>query len=454
MIKTRVKPNHIIIFSFISASFIGALLLSMPFSIANSASIPFIDALFTASSAVCVTGLVVKNIGAFFSLPGQMIILTLIQLGGLGIMTFSTAFAIILGRRLTLKETVIMQNALDNQKVDGFRSLIKYILLVTFCIELIGAALLYTHWHLTLSYSRPHTLYTSIFHAVSAFCNAGFSLYPDNLAGFRSDVVVNMIITSLVLLGGIGFIVLLDLPKLKFWRKDRVKYFSKISLQSKLAITVTIALIILGMAGILFFEWNNTLQGMPLKEKLLCGYFHSVTPRTAGFNTLPVQRFTSPTLLINIGLMFIGASPGSTGGGIKTVTFIVLLAAAVAMLKNRNRVTAFKKTIPRAIFRRAFIIVLMGVSWIFLATIAICAIESSKLGSSNFALKNLFEVASAFGTVGLSTGITPALAPLSKLVIIFTMWIGRIGTLTLAFAIATSEESPQYIYPEERIMVG
>lgn len=450
----RVKPSRIVVISFILSSLIGAILLSLPVSHRSGEDISFIDALFTSTSAVCVTGLVVKDTGGFFTSFGQAVILLLIQLGGIGIMTFSTAFAVLLGRRLTIKETVVMQNALDSQKVEGFPSLLKHIILVTLGIEAIGAAMLYAKWHLTSGWSKLHILYTSVFHSVSAFCNAGFSLYSNNLEAFKSDVAVNLIVTTLIILGGIGFIVLLDLPKLKFWKKDRLRYFSRISLQSKLAIAVTVILILIGTAGILFFEWNNTLKDMPLKDKLLAGYFHSVTPRTAGFNVLPVEKFTSPTLLLTIVLMFIGASPGSTGGGIKTVTLAVLLAAAVAMLKNRNRITVFKKTVPRAIFRRAFIISLMSIAWVFFVAIAVCIIETPKICHADFALKNLFEVVSAFGTVGLSAAMTSTLAPLSKLLLIFTMWIGRVGPLALALAIATAEEPPAYIYPEERIMVG
>jgi len=450
----RIKPSQIIVVSFLAASFIGALLLCLPVSTNLGQPISFIDALFTSTSAVCVTGLVVKETGSFFSIFGQSVILLLIQLGGLGIMTFSTAFAILLGRRLTIKETVIMQNALDNQKVEGFRQLIKHIIFVTLAIEAAGALLLYIKWHLTLGLSKSQILYSSVFHAISAFCNAGFSLYSDNLASFKSDVAVNLIITTLIIAGGIGFIVLLDLPKLKFYRRDRIKYLSKISLQTKLAIATTAILIITGMLFVLLFEWDNTLAGMPLKDKLLCGYFHSVTPRTAGFNTLPVEKFVSPTLFITIALMFIGASPGSTGGGIKTVTLAVLLAAAVAMLKGRNRITVFKKSVPRPIFRRAFVISLISLAWVFFVTVAICIIEAPKICQSDFALKNLFEVVSAFGTVGLSAALTPTLAPLSKLLLIITMWVGRVGPLTLAFAIVSAEETPSYIYPEERIMVG
>lgn len=450
----RLKPAQIIVISFISAGLIGAVLLSLPISARDAGGINFIDALFTSTSAICVTGLIVKDTGTFFTPFGQLVILTLIQLGGIGIMTFSTAFAIILGRRLTIKEAVIMQNALDNQKVEGFRNLIKYIVLVTFCIEAAGAALLYAKWHITSSWSRPHILYSSIFHSISAFCNAGFSLYSDSLVRFKLDIAVNLIFTTLIILGGIGFVVLLDIPKLKFWRKDRIKYYSKISLQSKLAITMSVILILIGMAFILLFEWNNTLAGMTLKDKLLNGYFHSVTPRTAGFSTLPVEKFTSPTLLASIALMFIGASPGSTGGGVKTLTLMVLMAAAVAMMRNRDRISVFKKTVPRAIFRRAFIIFFMSVAWVFFATIAVCMIESEKIYGVNFAIKNLFEVVSAFGTVGLSAGVTPTLAPLSKLLITLTMLVGRIGPMTLALAIATAEERPAYVYPEERIMVG
>ncbi len=454
MPRRPIKPNQIIVLSFICASIIGAVILCLPISTRGSEPISIVDALFTSTSAVCVTGLTVKDTGAFFTPFGQIAILTLIQLGGLGIMTFSTAFAVLLGRRLTIKETVIMRDALDNQKVSGFPSLIKHILLVTFLIEFLGALLLFFRWHISLGRSVAYTIYTSIFHSVAAFCNAGFSLFSDNLCSFSSDAPVTLIITSLIILGGIGFVVLLDVPKLKFYRKDRIKYLSKISLQSKLAVSATVILIVIGMIFILLFEWGNTLKGMPLKEKLLCSYFHSVTPRTAGFNTLPVEKFASPTLFVTIVLMFIGAAPGSTGGGIKTVTLAVLLAAAVAIVKNRDRITVFKKTVPRPIFRRAFIISLLSLGWVFFVTIVICLIESSRLGQPDFALRNIFEAVSAFGTVGLSAALTPTLSGASKALLIITMLLGRVGPLTLALAIATVEQPSTYTYPEERIMVG
>jgi len=448
----RLNPPQAIIGSFLLAIFVGTILLSLPIS--TYTGIKLVDAIFTATSATCVTGLVVKDTASFFTPFGQIVILCLIQLGGLGIMTFSTAFAIILGRKLTIKDNLVVQSALDHHKVENLRSLIKYILLLTFTIELIGAGLLYLKWSNNLEINNLRIAYESIFHSVSAFCNAGFSLYKDSFSGFRSDASINLIMTSLIILGGLGFLVLIDLRNIKFLKKGPRFFFSKLSLQTKMVLLISFCLILLAFVGMFILEGNNTLAGMSLKEKILSCYFHSVTPRTAGFNTLPTARFASPTLFLLLIFMFIGASPGSTGGGVKTATIGVLIAAVWAMMKNRGRISMFRKSIPRTIFRRAFVILLLSLSWVFVFTFLLSIAEGKNISSGNFLINNLFEVTSAFGTVGLTTGITQGLSVLGKALITVTMLVGRIGPLTLAMAVAVREEKVSFIYPEERIMVG
>jgi len=449
----KLNPPQAIIASFLMAILAGSILLSLP--VATYGGIKPVDAIFTATSATCVTGLIVKDTGSFFTPFGQMVILSLIQLGGLGIMTFSTAFAILLGRKLTIKDTLVVKSALDQSHVENLRGLIKYILILTITIEAIGVALLYFKWSNVMPGSSLEVLYHSVFHSVSAFCNAGFSLYKDSFARFRSDVYINMVMTGLIIIGGLGFLVLLDLRNLKFLKRGIHAFSSRLSLQTKLALVISFSLIILAFIGIYALENTNTLSGMSVKEKIASCYFQSITPRTAGFNTLPISEFRPRTLFFMLIFMFIGASPGSTGGGIKTVTIGVLLAAVFAMLRHRSRVSMFRKSIPRDIFRRAFIILLLSVAWIFTSTLLLCVTESGNVSSGNFLIKNLFEVVSAFGTVGLSTGITSGLSSLGKLLITITMFVGRIGPLTLAMAVAASgEKKVNFIYPEERIMVG
>ena len=443
-----------VIFSFLITIVIGASLLSLPQCSASGASIGIVDAFFTSTSATCVTGLIVKDTGADFSGIGRLIILFLIQIGGLGIMTLSTFFAILLGRKLTLRENIVVKGALGHQGVQGVKTLILYILGITFCIELIGALLLH---------NRFGDIFYSIFHSISAFCNAGFSLNSQSFANYSNDAYVNLVMTSLIILGGIGFIVLIDIPKIFKWcfrrlflrsNEDIRHLFSRISLQTKIAVSVSIALLVLGTVVFFLLENHKILYGFTLKDKILASFFQSTTARTAGFNTLPIINLASPTLFFLIILMFIGASPGSTGGGIKTCTLGVLLAGAWSMMKNRNNIHVFKRTIPKPVFRKAVMIGGLAVAWIVVFTMLLSFIEHAHEAMPNYFLRILFEVTSAFGTVGLSTGITPILSPLGKLLIMITMFVGRVGPLTLALAVAMREQQVVYKYPEEKVMVG
>jgi len=447
----RLKPTHIIILSFFTAIVIGTLLLKLPFAVSEGNSISFIDSLFTATSATCVTGLIVKDTGTFFSDFGKIVIFILFQMGGLGIMTFSMLFAVAMGRKLTIRENVVIRRALNQQKVENVTSLLKYIIAIAVGVELIGAMLLFLRWSHTESWGLKTTLFRSVFHSVSAFCNAGFSIFSTNFASFMSDPFINAIMIALIFIGGIGFIVLLDIPKIFSFRKGLVK----INVQTKLAVTVSLILIALG--AILFFaiESYGTLDGFSFKDKLLASFFQSVTARTAGFNTINIGSLLSPTLFVLIFLMFIGASPGSTGGGIKTCTFGVIFASVAAMFRNKDKASLFKASIPKEVVRKAIVIFFLAASWIFVGATLLSFIEEGRLGHINdYFMKILFEVTSAFGTVGLSTGITSQLSDLGKILISITMFVGRIGPLTVALAVSLQHGKAIYTYPEERIMVG
>ena len=446
----KLNPPQIVAISFLVAILIGAVLLSMPFASKSGKSLSLIDSLFTATSATCVTGLIVRDTGAYFSGFGKTVILVLVQMGGLGIMTFSTLFAVLLGRKLTIKHDVVIQRTMAPNKVQNLSSLLKYILLITLGIEFLGAICLALRWSKTMDWSMGSLLINSLFHAISAFCNAGFSLFSKSFTAFAGDTYINLIMISLIVIGGIGFIVILELPRL-----TEKKPFYRVSIQTKVAITITFGLILLGALLFFFTESNNTMAGLSMKEKILGSFFQSVTTRTAGFNTLNIGSLAVPTLFFFVFLMFIGASPGSTGGGIKTCTFGVLLATAFSMIKNRDRVSVFKKTIPKEVVRKSLVIVFLAFLWIFVAVFLLTLTECRNAALfDNFFLRILFEVTSAFGTVGLSTGITSTLSVAGKLIIILTMFAGRIGPLTLALAIALQRERVAYTYPEEKIMIG
>jgi trk system potassium uptake protein len=454
MSKKKLQPPQVIVLSFLAVIVLGTLLLSLPVATVAGNDISLIDSVFTATSAVCVTGLTVQDTGAFFSSFGRLVILCLMQTGGLGIMTFSTMFAILLGRRLSISDNITIKSALSHNKIEGLSRLVLYIVLFTLIVEIGGAALLYMRWSHLFSWGSFVTAERAVFHSVSAFCNAGFSLFSNSLEGFSKDAFAVSVIAALIVIGGLGFVVFMDIPKLKFWRKDRGLIFSRISLQTKIVLLVSFFLIIAGALAVYIFENNFALRGMGIKEKILSCAFTSITSRTAGFNILDTASLRPVTLFMLIMLMFVGASPGSTGGGIKTVTLGIIIASFYSMFRNRDRITIFKKTIPKEAYRRAAVIAFLALGVVVLSTFLLSATESVPAHSSHYFLSMLFESTSAFGTVGLSTGITPTLTDWGKVIIILTMFIGRVGPLTLALAIAMRSEKIEYRYPEEKLMVG
>jgi len=445
----KLTPPRMLILSFLCAIILGTILLSLPVATKGPEGMPLIDSLFTATSATCVTGLIVRETGAYFSTFGKWVIFALFQMGGLGIMTFSTLFGVMLGRKISLREGDIVRSSLNQHNMMGLRRLLVYIICITFTIEAAGALALFFRWHAVTGWPVHAVIERAVFHSVSGFCNAGFSLFRTSFVDFAGDPVINIIIIALIVAGGIGFVVIMDLIGL-FIKKDGPK---RLSLQSKIVLSVSAILIVAGMAAILLFEKDNTIRGLSFSGKLWSSFFQSVTARTTGFNSLPIDKLAVPSMLVLILLMFIGASPGSTGGGIKTCTFAVIAASVWSMMKNRKKVMLFGRSVPHKIVRESLLIFFLSAAWIFIFTLILVYLRSGISPEAGM-VRSLFEVVSAFGTVGLSAGVTETLDTTGKLCIIVTMFAGRVGPLTLAMAVALKKHVDKYTFPEENIMVG
>lgn len=441
IVSVRLAPPQLISLSFIFVILMGTGFLLIP-EATVSGNISFIDALFTVSSATCVTGLIVVDTGSYFTRFGQMVILILIQIGGLGLMTITTFFALLLGRGMSVRESVVMREALNIKLISRIPNLIVSILIVTFVSEALGALLLWIAWSGFDKFEWGSVLYYSIFHSISAFCNAGFSLFKNNLEDFRGDFITNITVTSLIIFGGLGFIAIINLIRTFIFRQG------KITLHTKLVLIVTFVLIISGTFLILWIEWNNAFGDLPFSGKLMAAYFQSVTPRTAGFNTVNISQLTYASYFLIIIFMFIGASPGGTGGGIKTSTVGVIIASIRSMLKGRSTTEIFKRNIPRDIINSAFVLIIMVLIILSVFTFILLLTQKGE------PMHILFELFSAFGTVGLSAGMTPNLTTLGKLIIILTMFMGRIGPVTLALALSQKREKATYEYPDESVMIG
>jgi trk system potassium uptake protein TrkH len=402
------------------------------------------NALFTATSSVTVTGLTVYNIGTFHTPLGQAIILCLIQLGGLGTMAASASLVILAGRRLRLRTAAALQESMDLQTVGQVTGQIRAIMLTTLAAEGVGTVLLFFAW-------RDHpavesALFAAVFHAVSAFCNAGFSIFAENLLPFRDHLPTNAVVCGLIVLGGLGFPVIRGVQTMaaQWIRGQRVV----ISLHTRLALLTTGLLLVAGAGAVFLVESGGVLAGLPWFSQLLAAVFQSVTARTAGFNTLDVGAMQPATLWLLMLLMFVGGCPGSTAGGIKTTTAAAMVAALRATLSGRDRVEAFRRTIPAEQVAKALAVV--GVSMAVIAAVTL-GLLGTELESP---LALTFEAVSAFGTVGLSTGATSRLSDWGKLLVVGAMFVGRIGPLTLGFALAVRERRSRVVYPAEKIMIG
>ena len=441
---------------FVAVILLGAILLTMPFSTGNGNWNDPIVALFTSTSAVCVTGLAVVDTGTEFSFLGQLFIALLAQIGGLGYMTTTTFLMLLIGRKFDLRQKVAIQQALDRPGMSGSTQIIRSIIATTLLFELTGVFLLMIVFVPEKGWQEGTWL--AIFHSVSAWNNAGFSLFKDNLIGYQSSPLVIITIGCLIIFGGIGYQVILDMY---LWLRDSFTYQSNriirktscliFSLDFKVATSTTLILLVLGTIAILFVEIRNdsVFGQLSLSDKILAAWFQSVSTRTAGFNSIDIGKMTNAGLFIMIALMFIGASPGGTGGGIKTTTLRVLTSCTNAILQGKEEVLLYNRKIAISLILKAVGVVFGSLATVIVATVLI-SITDPKLAF----IQILFEVVSAFGTVGLSTGITGTVSIAAKLILILTMYIGRVGVLLLMSSILGDPRPSRIHYPEENLLVG
>ncbi len=436
----KLTPPQILSIGYLVIILVGATLLTLPLATVDGQGMNFLDATFTATSATAVTGLIVENTSEFFTTFGQTVIMSLIQIGGLGIMTMSTLAALLIGKKLSLKQRLTVQEDLDQFSVSGILELVKYVVVVAFTIQATGALSLF----LRLIQDKPlaRALYYAVFHSVSAFNNAGFDIFGNSLENFTGDIPVNLTISGLIILGGIGFAVIAEIYE--------GNSFKNLSLQTKLVLSVTAVLLVVGFVVSFALEYSNsaTIGDLSLRGKALASWFLSVTPRTAGFNTVPTGALRDSTIFFVIILMFIGASPGSTGGGVKTTTIGALGAVLYSRIIGIDDVDVYKRRLSRDIIFDAISIFLIALLLISVVTISLTITEDAAFRDL------LFEAVSAFGTVGLSTGVTGELSAIGRIIITMTMFAGRVGPLTIVVAIAEKRHKANIRYPEEKILVG
>jgi trk system potassium uptake protein TrkH len=442
----RIRPARTVMFSFVLLILLGTLLLLTPRATV-AGRIDLVDALFTATSSICVTGLVVVDTGGFFSGLGQGVILTLIQIGGLGLITFTAFFAIVMRRGLGVRETMVLRGVLTFESIGTIGRTLRYMIGITFLMEAAGASLLFLATRHDFGSIRG-AAGTSVFHSVSAFCNAGFSLYTTSFRKYAANVPVNLIMMSLIVIGGLGFPVIMNVLGRRVLVPGAPRYRSRWSLHSRIVLVMTATLLALGAVAFLVLERDGVLAGQTLGQRLLASTFASVTARTAGFNTVSTGALAAPTLFLLAALMFIGGSPGGTAGGVKTSTMGIVLASIRSMFGGTGRVELFRRRVPDRIVREALVVVAMGILVVAVGSFVLLAVEDLPLRDV------LFEVVSAFGTVGLSTGVTPTLSAAGKIALMLIMLTGRIGPLTLALAIGQRTETQFYDYPSESVVIG
>ena len=431
---------RIILFGFIIMIFLGASILSLPISSRSREFTPFIDALFTATSASCVTGLIVYDTATHWSVFGKIIIIAMIQCGGLGVVTMLTVFTQVTGKKIGLRDRATLQSALSAPQIGGIIRLTSFIFKATIIIEMIGALLMFPRFMKDFGITKG--IYYSVFHSISAFCNAGFDLMGDvskfsSLTKYQSDIMINITIMLLILIGGLGFLIWKDIVDYRF---DIKRYFT----QTKIVLTMTFILVL--FPSILFFF--TEFSGLDIKTRVLSSLFQAVTPRTAGFNTIDYTKFSDNGIAMTIILMLIGGGSGSTAGGIKLTTIFILVATMCSVLKQDKEVAVFKKRIEPDIIKNAVAVFALDIFLFIVGSMIISGIEG-------FSLKEtMFECASAVATVGLTLGITPHLGIISKILLICMMYFGRVGGITLIFAAVTPKKNGNARYPKDQVAVG
>jgi trk system potassium uptake protein len=450
----KLKPATTFIYSFLLLLLIGTGLLMLPEMTTANGSMPFIDALFTAVSAACVTGLTVVDTQTYFTFKGHLVILLLFQLGGIGILTFATFFALFLKKGVGISHQAMIRDFMSEDSLFNAKGMLQQIIVFTLLIESIGAFLIYLLWDVNTPFydDAGEMIFQSVFHAISAFCNAGFSLMSNGLNQdyLQNAYILHIVIGVLIIFGSLGFPAMRDIFGLKNIRTRMAAPWKRWKLSTRIAVWATFALILFGMGVFYVLEANTaTMAGKSGFQQLVTSFFQSVTTRTAGFNTVDIGALTTPTAILFIFLMFIGASSGSTGGGIKTSTFVLIFLSVITTIRGKKSLELGGRSISFDLLNKAFTIFIFSATYILVGTFLL-AIFEPKMS----VLDLVFEQVSAFCTVGLTRGITPDLSTPSKLILISSMYIGRVGTLTLAFALASRVDSTNYRYPKAHILVG
>ena len=445
-----ISTTHIILFSFLAVILIGSLLLSLPISIKNGEHVDYIDALFTATTATCVTGLTTLTTATTWSFFGQAVIMVLIQIGGLGTITVLTGFMVAMHKHIGIKDRQLIQDAFNLDTMSGLVKFVKKVIFGTFLVEAIGALFYMTVF---VPEFGSKGIWISLFNSVSAFCNAGMDIFSDNsLCDYATNPLVNTVTSLLIVLGGLGFIVWWDVLRVcKNFKKQKFRCFSRLTLHSKIVLTSTFALIFLGACFILLFEYHNplTIGNLSFFDKLQISFFQSVTTRTAGFITVPQENLTNPSALICLLLMFIGGSPVGTAGGIKTVTITVLVATAIATVRNKREISIFQRNLAKETILKAVAVFITFSAIVFISTILLATTTDAEL------LDTLYETVSATATVGLTRNLTPSLNLTGKQIIIATMYFGRVGPMSLAIAFNIKKETVNIIKnPTENLTIG
>ena len=449
-LKLSLSTTHIILLSFFIAVLVGAVLLSLPISSATGERTPFVDALFTSTTATCVTGLVVVPTFSAWSTFGHIVILCLIQIGGLGVITVVSILAMMFHKKMGLSDRLLLQDAFNLNTLSGLSQFVKKVVLGTFFVEGVGALLYMTVF---IPEFGLKGIWISVFTAISAFCNAGIDLIaPDSLAGYVHNPIINLTTCLLIFFSGIGYIVWWDVVRvLKLRKKRKIKVLKALTLHSKIALSTTLILIFGGALCIFFFEHNNpqTMKDFTLYQKIQASFFQSVTTRTAGFFTVPQENFSNGSALVSILLMFIGGSPVGTAGGIKTVTIAVVVMAAIATVRNKKDATIFNRTLSKDAVSKAVAVICTSFFILFASTLALSAVTDASF------IDILYETVSATATVGLTRNLTASLNTAGKLIITATMYLGRVGPISLGVALNLKKQNPNIIKnPVEDISVG
>ncbi len=438
--KWTLHPTQVLALGFLGVILLGTLALMLPIATVDQRGLVWLDALFMATSAVCVTGLVVVDPGTVLTRFGHVVIMLLVQIGGLGFMSLAAMIAVLLGKRITIHDRLILKESLNQVSLQGIVRLVRYIVLVTLSIEFVGALIL--AWSFRHTMSVGDALFHGVFHAVSAFNNAGFDLFTTSLIGYNTNPVVMICVMVLLTIGGMGLLVWSNAMS-HGWRVQQW------SLHTKIVMITTTILLVVGSVLVYLLEHNQAaFAGLSIGDTVLNSVFQSATSRTAGFFSVPLTSLTTATVVLMMMLMFIGASPGSTGGGIKTTTFAMAILTVYNVLRGRSEIHLWHRTVTAPILLKSFAVIFVALTWVMVVTLMLSVTESASF------LWVAFEVVSAFATVGLTLGLTPELTDFGKLMIIATMYAGRVGPLTLFVALMLRSKEPPYRYPEESVLIG